>query len=303
METLDRKRKALASVGLLGAAMIWGFSFVIVKNSLNMVPKIYMLAFRFTIATIVLAAIFWKKLKGLNKKLFREGFILAILLFASYVLQTEGCKYTTAGKNAFLTTVYIVIVPFLYWLISQKRPDGYSFLAAFVALIGIGLLSLQGDLSINIGDVLTLLCGITFSGHLIGISSFTKESDPILLTILQMFFTAIFSWIGTIFFGGEIGAINISSELISSMLYLGVMSSAVGFLLQTVSQKHIIPSTAALLIATESIFGLIFSTIFLGERMAKRMIVGCIVILMAIVIAETKLAFLRQNKKEMEVDV
>ena len=290
--------KVLASIGLLGAAMIWGFSFVIVKNSLNIVPTIYMLAFRFTIATIALAVIFWKKLKGLNKKIVRDGFILAVLLFVSYVLQTEGCKYTTAGKNAFLTTVYIIIVPFLYWLISRKRPGGDSFLAAFLALIGIGLLSLQGDWSINIGDVLTLLCGITFSMHLVGLSHFTKESDPILLTILQMFFTALFSWSGTFFTGGEIGAIAFSQELVVSMLYLGVMSSAMGFLLQTISQKYIMPSTAALLISTESIFGVMFSAIFLGERMTRRMVVGCIIIMIAIVIAETKLDFLRRNKKE-----
>ena len=277
--------------------MIWGFSFVVVKNSLDLVPTIYMLAFRFTVATIFLAVVFWKKLKKLNKRIIREGLILGILLFVSYVLQTEGCKYTTAGKNAFLTTVYIVIVPFLYWIISRKRPAGYSFLAAVLALTGIGLLSLQGDLGINYGDVLTLLCGLVFAGHLVGISSFTKQSDPILLTILQMFFTAVFSWIGTFFVGGELGAINVSSELIMSMIYLGILSSAVGFLLQTVGQKHVTPSTAALLIATESVFGVASSALFLGERMTMRMIAGCVVILIAIVIAETKLDVLSSIKR------
>jgi len=283
--------------------MIWGFSFVVVKNSLDLVSTIYMLAFRFTIATIVLAAIFWKKLKQLNKKTVAQGLILGVLLFTSYVLQTEGCKYTTAGKNAFLTTVYIVIVPFLAWLISRKKPEWYAFFAAFLALVGIGLLSLQGDLSLSYGDVLTLLCGLTFAGHLIGISQFTQESDPILLTILQMFFTAIFSWVGSIFTGGEFSAIGMSSELLISMLYLGVLSSAVGFLLQTVSQKYLTPSTGALLISTESVFGVLASAIFLGEQMTPRMIVGCIIILLAIVIAETKLDFLKRNAKESAVDV
>ena len=296
-------RKILASIGLLGAAMIWGFSFVVVKNSLEIVPTIYMLAFRFTIAAIVLAIVFHKKLKELNKKTVIEGLILGVLLFASYVLQTEGCKYTTAGKNAFLTTVYIIIVPFLYWIISKKRPDSYSFVAAFLALIGVGLLSLQGGFGMNFGDFLTVLCGITFSVHLIGISHFTKKSDPILLTILQLGFTAIFSWIGTLFAGGEMSAITFSSELVISMIYLGIFSSAVGFLLQTVSQKYVVPSTAALLIATESVFGVIFATIFLDEVMTRRMIVGCLILLIAIVIAETKLDFLPWRKKETKVDV
>lgn len=303
MSTPNQTKKILASSGLLGAAMIWGFSFVVVKNSFDWVPTIYMLAFRFTIATIVLATIFWKKLKKINKKVLIEGLILGALLFVSYVLQTEGCKYTTAGKNAFLTTVYVIIVPFLYWVLARRRPDGYSFIAAFLALVGIGLLSLQGDFSINYGDVLTLLCGFVFAGHLVGISKFTKKSDPILLTILQMFFTAVFSWIGTIFAGGEFGAISMSLELLIAMIYLGVLSSAVGFLLQTVNQKHVSPSTAALLISTESVFGVLAAAIFLSEHMTLRMIVGCIIILVAIVIAETKLDFLKPSEKERKVDV
>lgn len=303
MNTSGGKRKVLASAGLLVASLIWGVSFVIVKNATEMVPTIYMLAFRFTIATVLLSIIFWKKLRQLNKKIFFEGLILGSLLFISYVLQTEGIKYTTAGKNAFLTTVYIVIVPFLYWLISKKRPDGYSFGAAFLALIGVGLLSLQGDFGINYGDVLTLLCGISFAGQLVGINRFTQETDPVLLAILQMFFTATFSWIGSIFFGGEISTISFDADLLMAMLYLGVLSSAVAFVLQTTSQKYLSASTAALLIATEAIFGVVSSSILLGEKMTTRMIVGCVVILIAIIIAETKLDFLKRNKKESTVDV
>jgi len=299
----NKTKKILASSGLLGASLIWGFAFVIVKNAFDLVPTIYMLAFRFTIATIALAIIFWKKLGGLNKKIIGEGAILGALLFVSYLLQTEGCKYTTAGKNAFLTTTYIIIVPFLYWIITRKRPAGYVLIAAFLAIAGIGLLSLQGNLSINYGDVLTLLCGIGYAIHLVGISKFTKKSDPILLTVLQMFFTAIFSWIGTIFTGDSFGVITVSMELVMAMLYLGLMSSAIGFLLQTVCQKYVSPNVAALLISTEAIFGVVFTTIFLGEVMTTRMIIGCTIILVAIVIIETKLDFLKRNRARTKANV
>ena len=299
----NKTKKILASSGLLGASIIWGFAFVIVKNAFDLVPTIYMLAFRFTIATIALAVIFWKKLGGLNKKIIGEGAILGAVLFISYLLQTEGCKYTTAGKNAFLTTTYIIIVPFLYWIITRKRPAGYVFLAAFLAIVGIGLLSLQGDMSINYGDFLTLLCGIGYAAHLVGISQFTKKSDPILLTILQMFFTAVFSWIGTIFTTTGLGDIQMSTELVMAMLYLGLLSSAIGFLLQTVCQKYVSPNVAALLISTEAIFGVIFTTIFLGEIMTTRMIIGCIIMLVAIVIVETKLDFLKRNKTGAKANV
>ena len=300
MNTSHKKTKILASIGLLGASVIWGISFVIVKTALDIIPMMYMLAFRFTIATAVLSLIFWKKLKELNKKVILEGLILGTLLFICYVFQTEGCKYTTAGKNAFLTTVYIVIVPFLYWAISKKRPNIYSFIAAFIALVGIGLLSLQGDLTINIGDILTLVAGFVFAGHLVATSRFTEKSDPILLTVVQMFFTALYAWLGSFLVNDSLGVIEFSSDLVMALLYLGVLSSAMGFLLQTMSQKYIAPSIAGLLMATESVFGLLTSVIVMGEVVTIRAMVGCVLILLAVVIAETKLGFLFARKARHE---
>ena len=153
----ENRTGLLAGFGLLSAAAIWGFAFVVVKNSLDVVPPTYMLAFRFTIAALLLAVICHRKLKGLQKSTLIEGAVLGFWLFFSYLVQTFGCQYTTAGKNAFLTSAYVIIVPFLGWLLFRRRPDACCMAAAVLAITGMGMLSLQGDLSVNKGDVLTLI--------------------------------------------------------------------------------------------------------------------------------------------------
>ncbi|HOO27429.1 MAG TPA: DMT family transporter [Lachnospiraceae bacterium] len=286
--TTEKKREVLAGFGLLLIAFIWGFAFVVVKNSLDYIPAVYMLAFRFTIAGVALAVVFFKKLKKLNRYLLLHGGILGLLLFTAYLFQTIGCKYTTAGKNAFLTTIYVILVPFFHWIISKKRPDAYCMSAAVLAVIGIGLLSLQGDLTVNIGDILTIVCGIFYALHVIFIDRYTKADDPVILAVLQVVFAALFSWLTAPFIDGGFPQEAFRIDIVIGMLYLGVFSTMIGFLLQTVCQKYTHPSTSALLMSTEAVFGALCAAIFLREVMSGRMITGCLLMFAAIVLAETK---------------
>ena len=134
--------KKLAKPMLILAPIIWGSSFVVMKHSLDSFTPFYLLAFRFTAAAIVLGLVFWKSWKVMDRQYFKAGAIIGTFLFLAYAFQTFGLDRTTSGKNAFLTAVYCVIVPFLYWLIARKRPDRYNILAAVVCIVGIGLVSL-----------------------------------------------------------------------------------------------------------------------------------------------------------------
>jgi drug/metabolite transporter (DMT)-like permease len=190
----------LASLGLLAATLMWGFGFVAVKDSLDVMPPIYMIALRFSMATILLSLVFQKKLLAAlrargGRQLLVHGFYLAIFLFLAYAFQTIGCIYTTAGKNAFLTTIYVILVPLIGWLLTRRFPGRKVLVAAFIAFVGIGLLSLRDDLSVNKGDVLTLICGLFYALHMFFIARFTQQDDPIVLTLIQLFFTATFSWV------------------------------------------------------------------------------------------------------------
>lgn len=283
----ENTRSFVCAFGLIFVTIIWGFAFVVVKNSLDYVPPLYMMAFRFTIASVVLALLFLSKFKHLDKSTFFHGMILGIFLFTAYAFQTVGLQFTTAGKNAFLTTTYVMMVPFLNWFFHKSKPSWNCVLAAIIALIGIGLLSLQGDFSMNRGDVLTIICGFFFAVHIIFISRYTQTQDPVLLTILQLAFSALFSWIFAPFTDGSFPLQEtLRADVIVSMLYLGLFSTLLCFLLQNVCQKYLRASTTSLLLSFESVFGVIFSIIFLKEILTAKMIVGCVLIFFALVLSE-----------------
>ena len=141
----------LASASLLFVTIICGSAFVVMKNSMDAITPTYLLAYRFTIAALGMAALFWKQIRGMSMQEFKCGALAGLFLFISYYFQTYGLKYTTASKNAFITTLYVVIVPFLAWAVNHVRPKANNLIAAGFAVVGLALLSLKGDLSVNFG--------------------------------------------------------------------------------------------------------------------------------------------------------
>lgn len=281
----------ISGCGLLLAACIWGFAFVIVKDSLDYVPPIYMMAFRFSIASITICLIYIKKLVKAKKRDWFNGLVLGILIFSAYATQTVGCNYTTAGKNAFLTTVYVLLVPLLSWPLYHKMPAWNIFVASVMSLVGIGLLALGGGdslLSMNKGDVLTLLCGLFYALHILYMKKCNEEEcDPILLTAMQLLFCAIISWAVAPIFDGAfpIEAVK-NPRIILSMLYLGLLSTLLCYLLQNIGLKFLASPIVSLLMSFESVFGVLFSTIFLHEHFTAKMCVGCVLIFCAVLLAE-----------------
>lgn len=288
-------RNISAKAALFGAALIWGSSFLIVKNSMDVMQPHMLLAMRFTIGCIILCIIFHNKLKLLNKDYFIKGGIIGTCLFLGYSLQTIGITDTTPGKNAFLTAIYCVLVPFLFWIIDRKKPDGYNLAAAFITIIGIGFVSLNEGLSIRMGDAFTIAGGIVYAFHIVTITKFGKDKDPILLTILQFAYAAVFAWIIALLFEDFPTEWNAGS--IGGMLYLAVFATAVAILLQNIGQKYSKPAPAAIILSLESVFGVFFSVIFYHEKITTRLFFGFLLIFIAVIISETKLSFLIRERK------
>lgn len=289
----------LASAGLIFVTIIWGFAFVVVKDSLDSIGPVWMVAFRFTIAAVGLSLFTIKRFQNKTRHDWFNGLVTGFFLYAAYLTQTIGCNYTTAGKNAFLTTVYVMLVPLLSWPLYKKRPGWYVFVAAAMSLTGIGLLSLgNGDKGINIGDLLTLVCGLFYALHILWTEKCNKEgADTIFLTVQQFIFAALFAWLSAPFIDGSFpteGLMN--NKVILSMLYLGVLSSLLAFLLQNISLKYLPGPLASLFMSFESVFGILFSIIFLHEAVSVKMAFGCILIFMAVVLAETRFDFFRHKK-------
>ena len=292
----------LASTGLLLTAAIWGFAFVVVKDSLDYIGAVYMIAIRYSIAALVMALIFIKKWHMLDARYIRHGLLTGIFLFTAYTTQTIGCDYTTAGKNAFLTTVYVILIPLISWVLYKKRPGWYVFVAAILSMTGIGLLALgTGDTAgLNKGDALTLVCGLFYALHIIWTAKYNEQGDDTLfLTLLQFVVCAVLGWIFAPLYDGTFPTTGIQNpRVILSMLYLGLLSTMLCFSLQNIGLKYVQSSLASLFLSFESVFGVLFSTLFLHEKLSLRMGIGCVLIFVAVVLAETRFQFRTKSQSE-----
>lgn len=296
--TNKNSRGILAKIALFGAALIWGSSFIIVKDTVNVLPPNLLIAVRFCIACILLSLVFAKKLVLINRTYLWQGAIIGALLFAAYSTQTIGITDTTPGKNAFLTAIYCVIVPFMFWFFTKKKPDIYNIIAALLCISGIGFISLTSKFTVGFGDALTLIGGVFYAAHLVTVSIFGKDKDPILLTILQFFYAGIFGWIVTL--TTESMPTHIAFGAVTSVLYLAFFCTAGALLLQNIGQKYTHPSAASIILSLESVFGALISVIFGYEVLTTRIFVGFAFIFIAVLISETKLSFLKpSNNKDV----
>ena len=288
-------RKYIGELGLLSVAIIWGMGFVASRVSLdsNLTP-FQIMTLRFFISTVIMAAIYRKKLKKINSASLKAGIILGFFLFLAFAFQTEGLQYTTPSKNAFLTSINVVMVPFIGTMLFKKPVDKFGIIGALLACTGAGILTLNGSYKINIGDMLTIICALAFAFHIFFVGEYVKKYDPITITILQLAVAFILSLISIIVMGQT--DIHLNSKGILAVSYLGIFSTALAFLLQNVSQKFTTGTRAAIILSMESVFGALASVMFLGEQMTLKILIGCLLIFAAIITSETKLSFLRKSE-------
>nr|WP_106781200.1 DMT family transporter [Lysinibacillus timonensis] len=289
-------RKYIGEIMLILTAIIWGSGFVFTAVSLNYLTPYQLLAARFSIGLVILCIFFYKRLKHIRKSTLKRGIVLGLFLYLAFLLQTVGLQYTTPSKNAFLTAVNVVIVPFIAYFAYKRKIDKFELTGAFLAVVGIAFLSLQLTSEVNIGDLLTLACAFAFAYQIFYTSKYVKDEDPILLTVIQMGVAAILAW-SVVFVRGDW---NFSFELegVLSTLYLGIFSTTLAYCLQTIAQKYTNETKTAIILSTEAFWGMVFSIILLHEVLTYRMTIGGILILIAIVISETKLSFIRKKALE-----
>lgn len=282
-------------LALLTAAVIWGSSFIVMKDAVAGVPVFLLLAIRFSIACALLGVIFRKRLKASGRALLGHGAVCGVLLLSAYATQTFGLTTTSPGTNAFLTAVYCVLVPFMAWALYRKRPTGYNWAAAIMCVTGIGLISLSGDLSIGTGEMLTLLSGVFFGLHIMCLSHFGGKDDPVALTIVQFAVVAILAWACSLL--TERGAAFPSPTVWPQLLYLTVFATAATLVLQSVGQSLTPPSQSAILLSLESVFAVLFSVLLGRETLTVQLGCGFALVFLSVIVSETQLSFLKRSKK------
>ena len=194
------KKETMGKCMLLMAALIWGSSFIVMKNAVDFISPVTLLFIRFVLSTIFITCLFFNKIKEIKKQDLIGGFLAGLALFSAFSIQTFGLQLTTPGKNAFLTAVYCTIVPLLSWLYFKKSPDRSQIFAAILCFIGVGFVSLDSSLKINLGDIYTLIGGFLYAVHIIVCEKAMKNTSPIIITALQFAFAAIFSFVAAYLF-------------------------------------------------------------------------------------------------------
>ena len=292
MEKISKAK--IADLFLILVAIIWGSGFIFVKVALDTgITPLVTISVRFTVASIILALVFYKKLITITKKDILYGTIIGLFLFGGFAFQTVAMQYTTPSKNAFLTSVNVVIVPFLVIIITKEKPRINSFISAGLCLCGIALITLNKSLALSYGDLLTIVCAFLFAGHIVSVGIFIKKSDPIKLSVIQMIVAAVLSISVSVIFE-EFTFIS-DGKGIFAVVYLGVACTALCFLIQNVAQKYTSSTKASIILSTEAVFGTIFSVIIFKEALTINMIMGFIVIFIAIIIAESKVTLFKSK--------
>ncbi|WP_294654133.1 DMT family transporter [uncultured Fusobacterium sp.] len=288
----NRKVEVVASIILAVVALVWGTTYAVIKDTLSVVQPFSLMMFRFGFSALILSLMYLKKFKTIKSVDLKRGIIIGIFMFLAFYFLIVSIRFTTASKFSFIVGAYVLIVPFLSWVINKTKLDRYAIVGAILATIGLAFLTMERGAVFNLWDLVAGCCSFFFAAHMIAIEKYSGDSDPILLTIIQFITTAVLFIILT---GIKEGYdFTVLPEIKWTLGYLVIISTIIPFAIQNIVQRYISSTSTALILTLQSAFGSIFAVYYLDERMTKQMIIGCLLIFIAIVFQETKLKFLKR---------
>lgn len=280
---------------LIITAIIWGTSFVTQKLGMNYVEPLTFGAARFLLGAMVLIPvilIFSKKnddktkedkTNYLNKDLLLGGALCGVAIFLGASLQQWGIVYTTAGKAGFITALYIILVPIL-GLFLHKKVGKLTWVGVLLATVGLYLLSIKQGFAIEKGDAIVLAGTIFWAMHILIVDAFVEKVDGLKLSCVQFFVAGILSAIAAFIL--ETPSLATILSAYGPILYTAFMVVGVAYTLQIIGQKSTSPTIAAIILSMESLFAVISGAIFLKEVMSIREIIGCVLMFIAVIIAQ-----------------
>ena len=293
------KQELRSAFILFLTAAIWGFAMASQRAAARYLAPLTFNAVRFTLGTMAMLPLMLLEDKKtgapLKKREILPGMILGGVLFIASLLQQAGLGGSEAGKAGFLTALYVVLVPILGVFIGKKT-QAATWLALLLALPALYLLCVPAGESFSLApsDALLLLGAVFWAVHILATDHFALTVAPLKLCFVQFFIGAVLNWSGAALLE-EIQLENLLRAFWPA-LYCGVMSTGVGYLLQTIGQKGCRPAVAALILCLESVFCVIAGALLLGERMDGRGYIGCALMLCAVVFAQV--GALRMNRRE-----
>lgn len=294
------RQKLKGNLLLLLTSIVWGISFIAQSKGVELITPMAFNGIRTMLGSVVLVPVIFfldlsKKKKGIpvqkiDKNLIIGGIVCGICLCIASTLQTAGMIYTSPGKSGFITALYMVIVPII-GLFMGKKTRPIIWISVLIAVCGLYLMCISELLSINIGDVLTLLCAFVFTFHILAIDFFAPKVDGVKLACMQFFVCGALNLIYVFLF--EDPKLDPILDCWLSIGYSGIFSCGVAYTLQIVGQKYTDPTSASILMSLESVFATLTTVILValgwnltGGQLTSREILGCILMFVAILLVQ-----------------
>lgn len=292
-------KKLISILLLFSTATIWGFALVAQSNGMKYIGPYTFTAVRSMVGGLAMLAMLpiFSKLninEGLeiSESLTRRASLFCgIFLFLSLNLQQYALLYTTAGKAGFITTLYIVIIPIIRYFLGVKL-DAKTAFCILMAIIGLYFITIKEDFTINIGDVMLFIAAITMSIHTLLLAKYAVHVDIIKLNGYQFIVCSLLSFVPALIFE-NIEPVYIKQAL-GAILYVGVLSSAIGYLFQILGLKNMDPTIASLILSLESIISVFAGYLMLNQILTNREMLGCCITLIATLLSQLP------SKKEKE---
>ena len=286
-----KNRKLLGNILLLITTAIWGTAFAFQRMGMDSIEPATFSAVRMLLAAVaVTPLVFLGKGKEISdKRAYRKntivgGILCGLCLGTATIFQQVGIVQTSAGKAGFITAMYMLLVPVINLILFRKKSPAVVWIAVLIGIIGMYLLCINEEFSLSRGDALVSVCALVFSFHIICTDHFVQNANPVGMSVIQLYVTALLSAVVAAF--TENPSWNDVRAAIIPILYCGLGSGAIGYTLQIVAQKFTEPAVASLLMSLEAVFAVLGGTLILGEKMTTREAIGCLVMFIAVILAQ-----------------
>ncbi|WP_085875342.1 DMT family transporter [Peptoniphilus vaginalis] len=302
------KRELKASIMLFATAIIWGLAFVAQAAGMEYLGPLSFTASRCFVAVVFLYLTYkffmmksasYREDKFDMKRTLVGGSICGLVFTLAINLQQVSLIYTTAAKASFLTALYIVFIPVL-GLLFGRRPSLKIIICIFLAMVGTYLLSIKGGLNINRGDLIVILSALVFAIHILLLTKYSTNTNAVLVSLVQFAVCGVISLVGALVLEDISMEAILKSQV--TILYVGILSSGVGFTIQLMALKDLEPVVASMICSLESVFGALFGWLILSQEMTEREIFGAIVIFVATIFAQVPIETYIEKRIERKLD-
>lgn len=280
---------------LAGAAVIWGLSTFVMKDTLNVLPTFVLLTCRFLPSALIMLALFSKRIGvHLNKRSIVVGVAMGVIMWLAYGVQTMGLGQTTAGKSAFLTGTYCILVPFISYALAREPLTKYNVGAALLCLSGIAFVALD-NFTMGVGDALTLAGACFYALQMSIVAKYGRNLDVNVITFWMFLTVGVLSAVTSLSLEVWPPMDVWTPRVFAVLAFLSIICTCICLLIQNVALAHVPPATGSLLLSLESPSGVFFSVLFAGEVLTGRLLIGFALIFTSIVLSETHFSFLKRR--------